>query len=266
MPDLTYAPRPGWTLTSDTWVYASATSFTIAGVDRTAQFPIGAKVQYTNGGTTKYAYVASAAFSTNTTVTLLANSSYSVANSAITEPKYSYQDTPAGFPNWGSADQNSALALEVGTLVTRPELKSGIVQAGHGATIVSSSSNANVNQNLTTGHDIALTRTDTGIIVTPNFYGYLDAQNATSMGYWLTLQTDEGSGYGASSWTFAYRLLSYVDANHLDRIIYEGRPIHLTNARQYSPGLFKVRVIGKVLYNNNTLASYNIHYKWEETL
>jgi len=119
MPDLTYAPRPGWTLTSDTWVYASATSFTIAGVDRTAQFPIGAKVQYTNGGTTKYAYVASAAFSTNTTVTLLANSTYSIANSAITEPKYSYQDTPAGFPNWGSADQNSALALEVASNVSK---------------------------------------------------------------------------------------------------------------------------------------------------
>jgi hypothetical protein len=90
----------GWISSSDTWTYASATSFTIASVDRTAQLAKGTKIKLTNDGGTDYYYVASSSFSTNTTVNLVANDDYALANSAITNPFYSYADDPQGFPHW----------------------------------------------------------------------------------------------------------------------------------------------------------------------
>ena len=106
----------GWTAPSDAWVYVDANTFKVVGVDRTAIFPVGAKIQLVNPAT-KFFYVASVVFGTDTVVSLLPNSSYSLANSAITIPQYSYQDTPGGFPNWGSANQTSALAAEVASLI-----------------------------------------------------------------------------------------------------------------------------------------------------
>lgn len=90
----------GWIAATDTWVYASASTFTISGVDRTAIFTKGSRVKFTNNAITVYGIVASSAFSTNTTVTLIANSDYSIANSAITAPFYSYQANPQGYPGW----------------------------------------------------------------------------------------------------------------------------------------------------------------------
>ena len=87
----------GWIADTDTWVYASATTFTIAGVDRTAMFPKGTKIKLTQT-TAKYFYVISSAFSTNTTITVSGGSDYSLANAAITSPNYSYAGTPQGFP------------------------------------------------------------------------------------------------------------------------------------------------------------------------
>jgi len=46
----------------------------------------------------KYFYVYSSSFSTDTTVTIVANEQYSIANAAISNPYYSYQDNPQGFP------------------------------------------------------------------------------------------------------------------------------------------------------------------------
>lgn len=94
---LTVKSYDGWITSPDTWVYASATTFTIAGVDRTAQFPIGTKIKLTQT-TLKYFYVTAAAFSTNTTITLSGGSDYSLANAAITSPTYSYETTPQLFP------------------------------------------------------------------------------------------------------------------------------------------------------------------------
>lgn len=90
----------GWVTSPDTWIYASANSFTISGVDRTTTFTKGTRVKCTNNSTTFYGVVASSSFSTNTTVTLVANSDYSLANSAITNPFYSYQANPQGYPGW----------------------------------------------------------------------------------------------------------------------------------------------------------------------
>jgi len=87
----------GWIASSDTWTYASATTFTIAGVDRTAMFPKGTKIKLTQT-TAKYFYVVDSAFSTNTTVTVTGGITYTLANAAITSPYYSYASTPQGFP------------------------------------------------------------------------------------------------------------------------------------------------------------------------
>lgn len=89
----------GWTLATDTWVYASASTFTIAGVDRTAMFPKGTRLKFTQT-TAKYAVVVSSSFSTNTTVTIAVNTDYTIANAAITAPYYSYQASPQGYPGW----------------------------------------------------------------------------------------------------------------------------------------------------------------------
>lgn len=87
----------GWIPNNDTWTYASATTFTIAGVDRTAMFPKGTKIKLTQT-TVKYFYVVGSAFSTNTTITVTGGSDYTLANAAITSPYYSYASTPQGFP------------------------------------------------------------------------------------------------------------------------------------------------------------------------
>lgn len=89
----------GWMIGNDTWTYASATTFTIAGVDRTARFPVGTKLKLSQTGT-KYFYVVSSAFSTNTTITVTGGSDYSLANAAITSPFYSYMSSPQGWPVW----------------------------------------------------------------------------------------------------------------------------------------------------------------------
>lgn len=88
----------GWILSTDTWTYASATTFTIAGVDRTAMFPKGTKIKLTQT-TAKYFYVVGSAFSTNTTITVAGGTSYTVANETITSPYYSYASSPQGFPS-----------------------------------------------------------------------------------------------------------------------------------------------------------------------
>lgn len=88
----------GWTDSSDTWVYASASSFTIAGVDRTAIFQKGTYLRFKQGGGYKYAVVLSSSFSTNTTVNIFVNTDYTIANASITDNDYSYALNPEGWP------------------------------------------------------------------------------------------------------------------------------------------------------------------------
>lgn len=89
----------GWVTVSDTWTYASASTFTISGVDRTSIYTAGTKLKFTQTSA-KYAVVVSSSFSTNTTVTIAVNTDYTIANAAITAPCYSYQQSPVGFPNF----------------------------------------------------------------------------------------------------------------------------------------------------------------------
>ncbi len=88
----------GWISDTNTWVFASATSFTISGVDATAYLPIGTLVSY-NDGAVDYGVVATVSFSTNTTVTLISNDDYTIANATLTAPRYSYDVRPQGFPS-----------------------------------------------------------------------------------------------------------------------------------------------------------------------
>lgn len=90
----------GWQYDANTWVYASATSFTIASVDATGYLTKGTRVSWNDGTNVPgYGVVASSAFSTNTTVTLITTSDYSIANATIIRPRFSYGN-PQGFPTW----------------------------------------------------------------------------------------------------------------------------------------------------------------------
>jgi hypothetical protein len=89
----------GWIADTDTWVYASASTFTIAGKDVTTKFTKGTRLKFTNT-TLKYAVVVSSAFSTDTTVTIAVNTDYVLASAVITSPYYSYEVSPQGYPTW----------------------------------------------------------------------------------------------------------------------------------------------------------------------
>lgn len=88
----------GWTASSDTWTYASATSFTIAGSDRTTTYTKGTRIKLTQTSA-KYFVVTSSSFSTDTTVNITGGTDYTLANAAITSPYYSYQANPQGYPD-----------------------------------------------------------------------------------------------------------------------------------------------------------------------
>ena len=85
-----------------TWTYASSTSFTVAGVDVTSQFRVGTRISLYQSGTVKYFVVKSASFSTNTTVNLISAgdvaSPYTLTNTPIDRPAFSYSATAQGFP------------------------------------------------------------------------------------------------------------------------------------------------------------------------
>jgi hypothetical protein len=86
----------GW-ISLPTCTYVSATTFTISG-DYSSVLQKGDKIKLTQT-TDKYFYVISATYSApNTTVTVFAGSSYSLANEAITNPYYSHIENPLGFP------------------------------------------------------------------------------------------------------------------------------------------------------------------------
>lgn len=89
-----------WVSTGATWTYASANSFTISG-DQTAIYTPGTRIKATNNSTTFYGTVTISSYSSGTTtVTLVANSDYSLSNSAITQTYYSYAANPQGYPGW----------------------------------------------------------------------------------------------------------------------------------------------------------------------
>lgn len=105
------ASTTGWTTDTDTWVYVSATSFKITGKNVASKFTPGVKIKWTQT-TAHYGYVLSSAFSTDTTVTIVTNTSYVVENAVITAAYYTYQ-SPADFPHWFNV---AATTFDVATL------------------------------------------------------------------------------------------------------------------------------------------------------
>lgn len=85
--------------TAHTWTFATASTFTIAGVDLTTTFTEGTRLKWTQT-TVKYGVVVSSTFSTNTTVTIAVNTDHTIANAAISANFYSYAANPQGYPGW----------------------------------------------------------------------------------------------------------------------------------------------------------------------
>lgn len=63
-----------WVSGTNAFVYVSATSFTVTGVDVTATYHAGRRVKTTNTGGTRYSTVSSSSFATNTIVNLINDS------------------------------------------------------------------------------------------------------------------------------------------------------------------------------------------------
>jgi len=96
-----YSTPDGWFAAGETWTYASADdptfTFTISG-DKTSKYSAGMRIKLTQT-TTKYFIITKVEYSApNTTVTIYGGTDYDLANAAISDPYYSVQKAPFGFP------------------------------------------------------------------------------------------------------------------------------------------------------------------------
>jgi len=107
-------PDVGWQQDTDEWIYGSAlyNYFYIANKDVTDKFPPGTKIKLTQT-TEKFWYVDYSAVGElgHTSVVLVANSDYTLVDAPITNPCYSYDINPEGFP-WDFTD-DVATAIHV---------------------------------------------------------------------------------------------------------------------------------------------------------
>lgn len=87
----------GWISTSETWTYASASTFTVTG-DVTVKYQKGTRLQFTQTSVKYAVVVGSSHAGGTTTVTIAVNTDYTIANAAITSPYYSYDASPQGYP------------------------------------------------------------------------------------------------------------------------------------------------------------------------
>ena len=87
----------GWLEVSDTWTYASATSFTVP-CDRTEMFTVAAKLRWTQT-TLKQDMVASVVYAQGITTVTITGTISTISNAAMDNPGISYAATPQGYPN-----------------------------------------------------------------------------------------------------------------------------------------------------------------------
>jgi hypothetical protein len=98
--ELQLAIEDGWQPISATWTRTGNHSFAVAG-DVTAIYEPGVKIRYKDGGAFEYGVVASSAHAAGTTtVTLITNSDYAMADVAITDRWISRVNQPSGWPEW----------------------------------------------------------------------------------------------------------------------------------------------------------------------
>ena|SRR3990167_3671024 len=89
----------GWTDPIEVWTYVAADQFSTQG-DTTAKYQVGTKLKWTQT-TVRYGYVQSSSFGGGiTTITIITDTDYVIANAAISANFYSYQENPQGFPAW----------------------------------------------------------------------------------------------------------------------------------------------------------------------
>lgn len=132
-----------------TWVRASNTTFSIAGVDVRSQFPVGTKIMLQQAGVTKFFAVTSTAYSSNTTITVDGGGSYTLTNTPIDVPAFSYDERPAGYPYQSISnplDWWQELGRVSGTNVTRLDLN--ITQKKYMQVLISGSGSASANIDL----------------------------------------------------------------------------------------------------------------------
>lgn len=96
-----FGNNDGWVFDGDeTWTYASATSFIVAG-DVTGKYTPGTRIKATQSAAVEYFVVTSSSYSSpNTTVNITGGTDYSLANSAISANAHSYAANPQGYPGW----------------------------------------------------------------------------------------------------------------------------------------------------------------------
>lgn len=98
---LALANTGGWINADETWTYASSDAptftFTVPG-DDTGKYSPGMRVKLTQT-TTKYFLITAVSYtSPNTTVTLYGGTDYSLADATISNPYFSSEKAPQGFP------------------------------------------------------------------------------------------------------------------------------------------------------------------------
>jgi len=105
----------GWSPAVETWTYASASSFTVAG-DQTVKYSKGARLKFTQTATVKYAVVLSSSYSSpNTTVNILVNTDYTIANDTISANYISYALNPQGYPGWFAVAAPTFIGIDNGS-------------------------------------------------------------------------------------------------------------------------------------------------------
>jgi len=107
----------GWIPAREDWVYASATTITVP-AGATSKYQKGDKIRLVQSAAWKYFYITAVA---STLLTVTGGSSYTVADSAITENAYSHAESPMGFPLYF----NYALAWTGST--TNPVIGNGTI-------------------------------------------------------------------------------------------------------------------------------------------
>lgn len=196
----------GWTPDTNVLTYASPTSFTVPG-NQTTQYTKGTRIMFTNNSTTFYGVVLSSSYSSpNTTVTLFATSDYSIANSAITNPYYSYQVNPQGYPNWfnytGETWNGFSTNPTGGTYRYSVIGNTITVQLGRGsgvsnATTMYATLPVNSAQSVHFGQGIGY---DNGAYVSNNSPAYLAQGTNELFMYKVTDQTNQWTSSGNKNW------------------------------------------------------------------
>ena len=87
--------RADWTEVADAWAYASASTITVP-TNATLTYQKWDRIRFKQGGSYKYFVITSL---TATVLTMLVNTDFTVANSAITDIAYSRMAKPFGFPD-----------------------------------------------------------------------------------------------------------------------------------------------------------------------